>query len=316
MMSTLYIDHKEARLRSEGGALVVYRGDTRDRCIPARMLEHVIIVQRAQLDTTVLGLLMENGVQVSFCQARDPARWGSVAGPCANNIFLRSRQHMVWQQKTTRLRIARFVIGGKLRRYTRLFERLLAARPGKRYAITRALRVLQGARTRLPDVCNLPALRGLEGSAARAVFSAYIDIVPSRYGFQGRNRRPPADPVNALLSLTYTLLNSRLNAVLHGLGFDTGLGFLHENVQGRPGLVLDMLEMYRACADEQVLNWITGNTLRMEHFSQEKTACLLNKPGRRKFYEQFETWVPPIQEAMRREMYRLYQLLKKVDVQV
>ena len=145
----------------------------------------------------------------------------------------------------------------------------------------------------------------MEGAAAQAVFRAYAAVLPARYGFKGRNRRPPRDPVNALLSLTYTLLNARLHAILLGQGFDPALGYLHDPAHGRNGLPLDMLELYRAKADWQVWRWLSENTLRMDDFTRDQDACLLNKAGRRKYYAAFEDWIPVIERDMRRTISRL-----------
>lgn len=148
---------------------------------------------------------------------------------------------------------------------------------------------LNELRKSLKQVQSMDELRGKEGAAASAYFSGYTRVFAPALGFTGRNRRPPKDPVNAVLSLTYTLLSADASRALMAAGFDPMLGFYHRPAYGRHSLAVDMLELYRARADRFVWHLFQSAQLRPEHFTGGDTrACLLGKSGREHFYQSYD----------------------------
>ena len=129
----------------------------------------------------------------------------------------------------------------------------------------------------------------MEGAAAAQYITALTEILPASLKFSGRNRRPPMDPVNAVLSLTYTLLHSEAVLALHGSGLDPFIGFYHALSFGRESLASDVMEALRPDADRFVLSLFRKEDLRPDDFSMTSTGCLMKKAGRGRFYGAYET---------------------------
>ncbi len=153
----------------------------------------------------------------------------------------------------------------------------------------------------------IASLRGLEGAAARAYFQGLTALFPPALEFSGRNRRPPRDPVNACLSLGYTLLHFDAVRACHLAGLDPLLGFYHRPSFGRESLACDLIEPLRPHLDRQVWHLFRDRTLRDDHFSQDKGACLLGKAGRAAFYQDYESHAA----ATRRLLLRQCRILAK-----
>jgi CRISPR-associated protein Cas1 len=135
---------------------------------------------------------------------------------------------------------------------------------------------------------SLDSLRGVEGAAQAGYFRAYTSLFPEALGFHGRNRRPPRDAVNACLSLGYTLVHFEAVRAAHSAGLDPHLGVFHELAFGRESLACDLIEPARPAVDAWVWELFRTRALRVEHFTVDKGACLLEKTGRARFYERFE----------------------------
>ncbi len=139
---------------------------------------------------------------------------------------------------------------------------------------------------------------GVEGAAAAAYFEGLAAIAPPRLKFSQRNRRPPRDPLNALLSLGYTLLHSEAVLALYGAGLDPFIGFYHQLDFGRESLACDVVEPLRVEIDQFALDLFRRETLRVEDFSTTESGCLLGKNGRAKFYAAWETLAEKLRKKL------------------
>ncbi len=156
-------------------------------------------------------------------------------------------------------------------------------------ALTSARRQLCGlGDTPEPRPDAVEALRGLEGAGAAAYFEGFAELLPARLHFNGRNRRPPRDPANALLSLGYTLLHAEAVLALYGAGLDPFIGFYHALDFGRESLACDLVEPLRVDVDQHALMLFRSEKLRPEDFSSTQSGCLLGKAGRARFYAEWE----------------------------
>ncbi|MCM8624108.1 MAG: CRISPR-associated endonuclease Cas1 [Candidatus Accumulibacter sp.] len=156
-------------------------------------------------------------------------------------------------------------------------------------ALTSARRQLCGlGDTPEPRPDAVEALRGLEGAGAAAYFEGFAELLPARLHFNGRNRRPPRDPANALLSLGYTLLHAEAVLALYGAGLDPFIGFYHALDFGRESLACDLVEPLRVEVDQHALMLFRSEKLRPEDFSSTQSGCLLGKAGRARFYAEWE----------------------------
>lgn len=163
---------------------------------------------------------------------------------------------------------------------------------------------------------DLPVLLGVEGSAARIYFGLMEKAVDPKWGFTNRNRRPPKDPVNALLSFGYTLLTYSMSAALQVVGLDPYLGYYHAEGYGRPALALDLIEEFRApVVDSLVIAMINNNQFDQEDFHQEslQTGVFLNQNERRKFVKEFSQKLESVVKT--RKIGRPISYMKHFEVQ-
>lgn len=145
---------------------------------------------------------------------------------------------------------------------------------------------LVGTTNKLSAVQDIAALMGLEGQVAQSWFVLLAKSLPFKWKFAGRNRRPPLDPVNAILSLGYTLIGAEVRQAVISQGLDPALGFLHQDYPGRESLVLDMTEVFRAGVDDFMLRWLHDTELDDGAFYfREDTGCRLSKIARPLFYQ-------------------------------
>ena len=149
------------------------------------------------------------------------------------------------------------------------------------------------------DLITRSQLLGVEGSAARIYFKAYSSFFNSKWDFNSRNKRPPKDPVNALLSLGYTMLLREVDQTLQRVGLDPAFGFYHKTSHGRSSLACDLLELYRTQIDFFVYELLAEQVLKSEHFTYQLNACLLTKEGRSRFFPAYQKAMKPCRRALR-----------------
>lgn len=253
------------------------------------------------LDVSQLNLL--GNIQISAQAIRELAQRGVpichfscggwfnaiTTGLTHKNVELRMRQFAVAADRVQSLDLARAFVLGKVRNSRTLLRRNCSPRPRT------ALRDLSDLCKRIPAAENAASLLGLEGNAARIYFQHFAGMlkppggdVPA-FDFESRNRRPPRDPVNALLSFAYALLVKDLTVSLLAVGFDPFLGFYHRPRYGRPALALDLAEEFRPIiAESVVIGVINNGEVKPDDFVSRAGACALRPPGRKRFIEAYE----------------------------
>jgi CRISPR-associated protein Cas1 len=304
-MGTLYIDRKHVRLDLDGDALVFHENGERIGTVPLGPLERIIVRGNVALDTSLLGKLGEHriGVVVLSGRRHEPSLF--LPRP-HNDAERRLAQYRAASDAVVCLILAQELVRKKLQAQRALLEDRLTARPDARYEISRALRAIGGMLGQIDDQPDLAALRGIEGAAANSYFSAFAALVPPGLGFAGRNRRPPRDPVNAVLSLAYTLLHAEAVLAAHAVGLDPAIGFYHQTSFGRDSLACDLVEPLRAHIDLWVIRLFNRQTLRKEDFSTRASeGCLLGKAGRTRFYEAWETEAETVRRQLERQAREL-----------
>jgi CRISPR-associated protein Cas1 len=304
-MGTLYLDRKDLQLSLEYGRLLIREPGERPRGIPLPLLERVVIQGRVGLNSALLGNLAEQGIAVVCLSGRHSRRTAFILGPGHSDARRRLAQYQLCQNGELRLAWSRLLVDGKLRAQQRLLQEALERRPDCRKPLKDGIDRLAALLPALAQATDLDILRGLEGAAASGYFSALTALFPPALNFTGRNRRPPRDPVNACLSLGYTLLHFEAVRACHGAGLDPLLGFFHEPAYGRESLACDLLEPLRPRLDAWVWELFRSRTLRSDQFVEDKGACLLNKAGRQTFYAGYEVFARPPRRYLRQQCYRL-----------
>ena len=281
-MGTLYLDRQGARLAKAGGRLVVQDRDGGEQSLPLEQVDRVLVYGRVQVTTDALGALLERGVPTTLLSGRGWVR-GHLLADCGGQVRRRARQYELIRDPAQALPFARALVAAKLRN-----QRWLLRTLDQREAAAG----LEPFVERAEHAASAERLRGVEGSGARAYFAAFPALLAGTpFAFPGRRKRPAPDPVNALLSLGYTLLLAEVRNALHGYGLDPFAGVFHASDGGQPSCALDLMEPVRPLVDRLVIR-LARQVLTPDDFAeQEDGACLLKDGRRGGFYRAWETWL-------------------------
>ncbi len=302
-MSTVYVVEAGSRLEKEHQRLLVTLNDEVILRVPLARVSRVVLVGRAGATTPALHALLEAGIPLAFV-SRGGKLLGQLTPPMPGNLPLRRQQYARDADAAFCLRLAAGIVAGKLRNQRTLAARLARRRPaapspnpsqgegdgtpaGDSQAILRRLTDSVAAAENAP---GLDTLLGIEGQAARLYFSLYRRAFPAEWGFHDRNRRPPRDPINALLSLGYALLTQNVMTALEVVGLDPYLGYFHTETYNRPALALDLVEEFRAPVVDSLVLWVVKHgILRPVDFQADEQSggVALTDRGLREFLVQF-----------------------------
>ncbi|MBS7350530.1 MAG: CRISPR-associated endonuclease Cas1 [Comamonas sp.] len=305
-MTSLYVDRRDVYLQHDAGAIAFFENGQRSATVPLAPLTRLILRGKVTLEAALLGHLGKRGVGVLFLSGRN-GEPHLLLGPGHNDIHRRVTQTRLSLDAPFCLRYARYLVAEKLRRQITSLDELREHYSPQRQPLTQAMRQLQAQLERLPQADNLDSLRGMEGAAAAAYFAGLRAVVPASLHFEERNRRPPRDPFNALLSLTYTIATAEVAMALHVAGYDPCIGYYHQISHSRQSLACDLLEPLRPLVDRLCLRLVAQQTLRDKHFSTSHGACLLGKAGRVRYYQAYEENARPLRRAISAQVKDLAQ---------
>ncbi len=293
LLNTLFVTSEDIYLSLEGENVLANRDKEVVARYPLHTLQSIVSFSYPGASPALMGKCAQYGIGLAFCSPRGRFL-ARVCGESSGNVLLRREQYRIADDPARCCQIARTMIFGKLSNGAASIQRTLR---------DHALRVqdcgLEDAasdiRQMLPQIlaaADPDTLRGLEGVAATAYFGVFDHMLLNRkeeFFFHGRNRRPPLDRVNAMLSFAYSLLAHDCASALESVGLDSYVGFLHQDRPGRQSLALDLMEELRACmADRFVLTLVNNRMIRPEDFQvQDSGAVLLTDDGRQKF---LKTW--------------------------
>lgn len=259
-MSTVYVVEAGARLEKEYGRLLVTLNDEVLLRAPIGSVSRVVLVGRAGATTAALHALLEAGIPLLFV-SRGGKLLGQLLPPTPVNLPLRRAQYGRDADAAFCFRLARDIVIGKLRNQRTLAGRLARRAGGRAAGEGAAASELTAAIDRAAAAPDPDTLRGIEGQAARVYFQTYRAAFHPTWGFVDRNRRPPRDPINALLSLGYTLLTQNMMTALEVVGLDPYLGYFHAETYGRPALALDLVEEFRSPVIDSLTLWLINRRI-------------------------------------------------------
>lgn len=289
-MGTLYVDRRNVELRLDGQRIALFADGARSGAVPVAMIDIAVIHQGALIDTRVITALAEHGAGLVVVDPRYGERSACLYASSHNAAGRRLGQYARAHDEPWRDRWSRAVVRRKVASQAVALRRALTRRPDARCDLSAALRTLTHTLGQLRTTVTLgrDAIRGLEGAAAAAYFRGYRTLFAPALNFRGRNRRPPRDPVNACLSLAYTLAHGEAVAAIRAAGLDPMIGFYHDLLFGRESLACDLVEPLRPHVDTWIWDLFRERTLRPESFGRVNEACRLGKQGRRAFYAAYE----------------------------
>lgn len=280
-LNTLYVTTPETYLAKDGQCLAVHQGGKLKAKFPIHTLESVVMFGQISASPFLLGHCAENNVAVSWLT--EYGRFlASMSGATRGNVLLRREQYRQADDWTRSAELARALVIGKVANCRTVLRRTARERPNT--ALDRAAETLGSVLDRLNPGLPLDVVRGLEGEAANIYFSVFDTLISNKeFSFTGRNRRPPLDPVNALLSFLYTLLTHDARGALEAVGLDPYVGFLHRDRPGRPSLALDLMEEFRPyLADRLALTLINRGQVKAKDFkTRENGAVEMNDDTRK-----------------------------------
>ena len=286
-MTSLYVDRRGMELRLDGEALAFYENGERRGTVPIAPLDRVYLRGDITLQSSVLGKLGEHGVGVVMLSGRKGEATLMMGQP-HNDAARRIAQYRLSQDAAFCMTFAQCIIELKLREQADLLDELREANLQARYELTVRGRHVRDAIGKIGSHTSIAALRGLEGHAAAEYFAGLAAYMPNKLGFGGRNRRPPRDPLNVVLSLGYTLLHADTVLAWYGAGLDQYIGFYQGLDFGRESLACDVMEPLRPRLDRFALQLFKSGEMRSEDFSISAQGCLMGKAGRARFYPLYE----------------------------
>ena len=286
-LNTLFVTTQGAYLAKEGETVSIrVDGETRLR-LPIHTLGGIVCFGRVTCSPYLMGFCADRDVAISFLS--EYGRFlAKVQGPVSGNVLLRREQYRRADDPTYSAVIAKAVLTGKIMNSRTVLQRLLRDHFEKIDAeeVQNASNRIAGSLKTLKSEAPLNVLRGIEGDAAHIYFSVFDHLIISQkkdFTFQGRNRRPPLDRVNCLLSFIYTMLMHDVRSALEAVGLDSAVGFLHRDRPGRPGLALDLMEEFRPyIADRLVLSLINLGQVKKKGFKTNGTGAILMTDDMRK----------------------------------
>lgn len=286
-MNTLYVTEPGAVVRLSSHSLLVCKGKEKLAQMPLIRLEAVLLFGPVQITTQAMEALLEEGIEVAFLTLSGKLR-GRLHSISAKNVFVRLAQYERALDDEFVLQTAKIIVRAKLSHAEKLLVRYAARLEDEQ--LGQSLAAIKAARRRVERVQSVGSLMGVEGGAAAAYFRAFGRLIHGDFTFHERSRRPPKDPVNALLSLGYTLVFNELFALAAAHGLDPYLGFLHGAAYGRPSLALDLEEEFRApVVDRFVLKLINRRILQPQHFAPGADGGVyLTAEGRTLFFSHYE----------------------------
>lgn len=286
-MTSLYLTEQGAIIRQTGDRLVVSCKEERLVEVPLLKVHRVVIFGHVHLTTGAISALLRHGIDTTFLSRHGRLK-GRLVSLESKNIPLRLAQYERARNDTFARDLARRIVAAKVHSSLRVILRYQRNHPDwpDEDAVSRLEQTLRA----VERADSLGQVRGLEGQAAAVYFSAYGRMFRHSVGFHKRSRRPPRDPVNAALSLGYSLLFGEALAVTSAVGFDPYLGFLHAPDYGRCSLALDLMEVFRAAiVDRLVLTLFNTDVLLPLFFTTSENAGVWFVPDAlKRFLQEYE----------------------------
>lgn len=288
-LKTVYITQQGCVLQKRKGKLVISHKGTPIKEVPLQTIDMILILGRSQLTTDCYTFCLQHTIPIFFMSVTG-ALYGELSSAPALDATLLTQQLKYFDNVENSLVLTKRIVNAKIQNTFIVCKRLTAINKLKSTLQWQSLKeqahVFQSTITQTDDINKI---RGLEGAFAKSYFNILKLIIDEQWQFTNRNRRPPQDPVNVLLSLGYTILYANVHTLIATRGLLVSKGFLHTSEQKKPALALDLIEPLRApLIDSVVLNLVLNGGIKLTHFQFNGQECTLTNEGRKLFLERLE----------------------------
>lgn len=289
LQNTLYLTTQGLYLHKQRETLIIEKAKEKIAQIPVHAIGHIHCFGNILISPYLLEFFSDNSIHLSYYTEK--GRYlGNMVGKQSGNILLRRAQYRLTETQPTN--IARNIIAAKIQSAKHVLQRQ-QRNHGETAELQTAIHALNRSITQLKTATTLDSIRGIEGEAAAQYFRAFPALINpnSEFAFSGRNRRPPRDPVNAMLSLLYSILGRDISGALQSHGLDPQAGFLHQDRSGRDSLAQDLLEELRHWwADRLILSLINRKQIKPKQFIYEASgAVTMNEEARKILFQALQT---------------------------
>lgn len=282
-MAVLYITKQGVSLHKTGGRLVVKQGKNVLSDMPAISIDQVVIFGNIQVTTQAMAYLLKEGIDISYLSSSGTFR-GKLMPELKKDVTLRQQQLKMADLPLTRLDIAKSIVLGKLENTVIFCKR----QRGADSEVLTTVQSIQNAMPRVIEANNADTLYGLEGAAAANYYKIFRKYLNVSFGFRGRQYRPCTDPINAMLSLGYTLLYNNVYAAINIVGLDPYCGFFHQPKHGHAALASDLMEEFRVIiVDSMVLSLVNRSQVKGSDFKNTGKGVRLSKDALSLFLSHF-----------------------------
>lgn len=286
LLNVLYVLTEDSYLSKQGDTISVKVGGAEKVRVPAHTLESIICFGNTTVSTPLISFCGERGISLTF-MGEYGKFYGRIEGPVSGNVLLRRAQHFATESKETQVMITKLIIAAKI-----VNSRTVLLRGSRDCQevedadkLTIASNSLASIVRQLEHKNDIEELRGLEGLAASVYFNVFnylIRVNKDDFYFQERNKRPPKDNMNAIMSFLYALLANDTRSALEGVGLDPARGFLHALRPGRASLALDIMEEFRSpLCDRLALSMVNLKQLTPGHFKQDFSGVTMDDDAKK-----------------------------------
>lgn len=302
LLNTVYVNNPDRYLSLDGENLVISQDGEEIGRVPLHNIERIMTFGHAGASPALMGKCARNGIELIF-MSRNGHFLARVEGEVKGNVLLRREQYRYADDKARSLEIAGNIISAKLFNSRWVLERMVRDHGARidTELFAKKSAFLSHSVKQARSAEDIDVLRGIEGEAASVYFSVFDDMILQQkadFSFKTRNKRPPLDNVNALLSFAYSMVTGMCTSALESAGLDPYVGFMHTDRPGRRSLALDLVEEFRSVlCDRFVLTLINKRLVNKDDFIQrEDGAVILTENGRRSF---FSAWQKRISEELK-----------------
>lgn len=280
LLNNLYITQPDVNLGRDGKNIVIYQKGEKTQQFPVQYFENIICMNYTGMSPALMELCLENNVNITFLSQQGKIR-ARVVGHVTGNVLLRQEQFRIADDEARALEFARLFMHGKLYNSIQVLKRGIRDYPDAQFIneLQETIDKLLNSKNNIGIVTNLAELLGVEGDSSRNYFQVFDNLIvkqKSDFTFEKRVRRPPTDPTNAMLSLTYGMVRTLVESALTTVGLDPFVGFFHQPRPGRTSLALDLMEELRAyMADRFVLTLINRQQIKKEDFFRKESGAYL-----------------------------------------